>query len=395
MSLRVLVANSISPGFVAQVRRRQPDLQRQPYREQLDALLFESFAWSDAYALEFRKLGHEADTVLVNEPGLARQWAAEHGMRDVVRTWDLLRQGEKATKGIGVVRGLLLQRQRSLLNQVFLAQVKALRPDILLVQLQVPLATSTIREAHSYCGAVVAQIASRFPAYLDFYQVYDLIFSAYPHFVSFFNECGLPSVYLPLAFEPAFLERCRQRFGAVDEPRYEAVFIGSVAATNVGRLQWLNALAETGVVDIWLSFDSGHRADSLPEAIRRHLHEPVYGLAMYDVYRRSRIVLNAHPEMAGRYASVMRMFEATGSGAMLMTEAQPNLSDFFRLDSEVVAYESAEDCVSKMQYYLSHETARAAIAQHGQQRTLSEHTYYERAAEIIEQTAPYLSRGAR
>ena len=50
---------------------------------------------------------------------------------------------------------------------------------------------------------------------------------------------------------------------------------------------------------------------------------------MYKVYGRSKIVINRHGEVAQGFANNMRMFEATGMGALLMTGQSPNLSDFF------------------------------------------------------------------
>jgi spore maturation protein CgeB len=41
---------------------------------------------------------------------------------------------------------------------------------------------------------------------------------------------------------------------------------------------------------------------------------------MFKILARSKIVINRHGTIAGNYAVNMRMYEATGSGAMLVTE---------------------------------------------------------------------------
>jgi len=360
-------------------------------RRQLDTLLFENVGWGDAYALAFRKQGHEADTLIVNAESLQIRWAEEHGMVALVRELGWLHRSTRLGKAIHPLKSLVTARRRRLLGDIFLAQVEDYRPDMLLVQLQTTLPSSTIVAARACTRVVVAQLASRFPAYTDLFGVYDLIISAFPHYVRLFNECGLRSEYLPQAFQPAFLDRSRNRYGDVQAaPEYDAVFVGSISDQHVARLQWLNELAATGRVDIWLSSDGLRRTPDLPEPLRSNHRPPVYGLAMYDVYRRARIALNAHPEIAGPYASIMRMYEVTGAGAMLLTDERQNLGELFEPGREVVTYASVKDCVDKVQYYLDHEEERAAIARQGQQRTLSEHTYEQRVQQIIEWVKPWL-----
>jgi spore maturation protein CgeB len=83
----------------------------------------------------------------------------------------------------------------------------------------------------------------------------------------------------------------------------------------------------------------------------------------------------------------MRLFEATGAGAMLVTESAPNLSDFFAEGREVVTYDHPDDLMEKLSHYLEHDGERIAIASAGQRRTLRDHTYAQvmaRLSEILE-----------
>lgn len=383
MSYRFLVVTSNSLAFLQHIYSRRANLAALPYAEQRDELLFESFGWSDAHALAFRALGHEADTLIVNAEPLQIRWAEEHGMTALARE---LRWGSGASlfgKAVRPLSTLLKARRRRLFAEIFLAQVKQYQPDVLLVQLQTSLPSSAILAARAYTRLTIAQLASRFPAYADLFGVYDFIISAFPHYVRLFNDCGLHSVYLPQAFQSLFLERCRTRYKDDGAPKYDAVFIGSVSDQHLGRLQWLDELAATGLVDIFLSTDGLRYTPELPEPLRSHHHPPVYGLAMYDIYRRARLALNAHPEISGPYATIMRLYETTGAGTMLLTDERRNLSELFEPGKEVVTYSSIQDCVDKVQYYLDHEEERAAIARQGQQRTLSEHTYEQRVQQII------------
>ena len=78
----------------------------------------------------------------------------------------------------------------------------------------------------------------------------------------------------------------------------------------------------------------------------------------------------------------MRLFEATGVGSCLLTDWKENLSDFFIPDVEVVTYRSSQEATEKVKFLLEHPEQRRAIALAGQRRTLSEHTYKQRAQQL-------------
>jgi spore maturation protein CgeB len=110
----------------------------------------------------------------------------------------------------------------------------------------------------------------------------------------------------------------------------------------------------------------------------------VYGLDYYSVLRRSRVSLNIHADSSPRFASNIRVFEATGVGSCLLTDWKPNLGHLFEVDREVVAYRSADECRSKARWLLEHPRERAEIAQRGQARVLRDHNFDIRARQLDE-----------
>ena len=105
---------------------------------------------------------------------------------------------------------------------------------------------------------------------------------------------------------------------------------------------------------------------------------------MYQQLQRAKIALNIHIDLAENYAANMRLYEATGVGTMLVTDAKLNLHELFEPGKEVVAYRTPEECAELIAHYLEHPVEREAIASAGQQRTLREHTYYHRMQELVE-----------
>jgi spore maturation protein CgeB len=112
---------------------------------------------------------------------------------------------------------------------------------------------------------------------------------------------------------------------------------------------------------------------------------------MFQVLKNSLLTLNHHGNIPP-FANNMRLFEATGVGTLLITDWKENLHEMFEPGKEVVAYRSAEECAELIRYYLEHEGERSAIAHAGQQRTLREHTYYQRVQELVDIIEGHLPR---
>ena len=103
---------------------------------------------------------------------------------------------------------------------------------------------------------------------------------------------------------------------------------------------------------------------------------------MYRVLARARVAINRHGDIAEGHANNMRLFEATGMGALLATEAADNLPDLFEPGREVLAYTDADDLIEQVRHHLEHEDERRAVAAAGRQRTLRDHSYAERIATL-------------
>jgi spore maturation protein CgeB len=113
-------------------------------------------------------------------------------------------------------------------------------------------------------------------------------------------------------------------------------------------------------------------------------HKPVFGIDMYNLFKMSDIVLNMHIGVAGDYAGNMRLFEVTGVGSCLLTDNKKNLGELFDINSEIVVYDSVEDCIEKVTWLMEHEDDRKSIALCGQQKTLQFHTVEKRCRLIID-----------
>jgi hypothetical protein len=254
-----------------------------------------------------------------------------------------------------------------------LAQVRAYRPDV--VQIQIPdyMPPEIVRAIHDEVRLVVGQLAAPLPPWP--LLGYDLMVSSLPNLVEAFRSQGLSAEWIPLAFEPSLLERIPS-----GDRDVQVSFVGSLSPHHASRLTFLSEVAARRDMDIWTADATGPTAGG----IRATFHPAVWGRQMYEVLGRSLATINNHIDVAGDYANNLRLYEATGMGALLITDAKKNLGQLFEVGREVVAYRDSAECSELIAHYVDHPSDAAAIAHAGQQRTLRDHTWLDRMARLAE-----------
>jgi spore maturation protein CgeB len=103
-------------------------------------------------------------------------------------------------------------------------------------------------------------------------------------------------------------------------------------------------------------------------------------------YRSCKIAINLSHFEYSRYSSD-RMFRILGSGAFCLTHRFPDIEKDFKIGEEVVVWESIDDLVSKINYYLKNEREREIIAMRGCALARSKYTwnnFAENLKQIIE-----------
>jgi SAM-dependent methyltransferase len=343
--------NTYYPAFLEAHYKRHPELLKASYAEQKASLQATCFGDSDFYSAGLQRAGWAADDLIANCSPLQRAWAREAGL-DLPDHLDIL-----------------------------VEQLKRLRPQVIYLQ-DLSLATAQVLgRLRPLADLIVGQIASPVPPQAHTVGL-DIVFTSFPHFAERFRQSGITSYYQPLAFDPRVLD-----LPPADGGTHSLTFVGGISPHHPAGTELLTALAAALPIEIY-----GYGAESLPPDSRvrsRHLGE-VWGQDMFGVLRASAITVNRHIAVAETYANNMRLFEATGSGALLITDHKTNLGELFEIGREIVAYRTPEECVALCQYYLGHPDEAAAIARAGQRRTLRDHTYAQRMGDTAEILARHL-----
>jgi SAM-dependent methyltransferase len=331
-------------GFLNSHYGKNPGLETAPYETQKQSLLNSFFGDSDCYSRGLKNAGWRAYDFISNCGPLQQAWAMENGI-----------------SGNG--------------PNIVIEQIRRLKPEVVYLHNMGMGTRAFLSVIRPHVKIIAGQIACPVFPKADL-KGFDIIFSSFPHFVENFRNSGVTSYYQPLAFDPRILEKLE-----AGKRRYPVTFVGGISAIHEKGRDNLEKLSQLVPVDFW-----GYGAGCLPEnsPIRSRHHGEAWGFDMFNILRRSLLTLNRHVDVAADYANNMRLFEATGCGAMLITDYKYNLDELFEIGTEVAAYRSPEECAALIKYYLKHPEEAAAIAKAGQQRTLRDHTYMTRMAHTAE-----------
>lgn len=375
--MRIALLDTYYPRFLTTHYAANPHLAGDAFAAQRQDLLNQVFGTSDFYSRHLRELEHETQDLIVNCAPLQQAWAKEH---HVAYSALALRLPQRLFRlpivgpWFAALPGLV---------EIAVAQVKTFRPDVLYCQDLWYLGPRVLAALRPYVKLIVGQIASPLPPE-PYLKGYDLLLTSFPHFVPRLRAMGVASEYFRIGFDTRVLEL----LGKV-EPDIGVSFVGGISRHHGKALPMLEYLARSTPIEFF-----GYGAGSLNRSspiVARH-HGEVWGLDMYRALARSRITLNRHIDVAENHANNMRLYEATGVGALLITDRKDNLGELFDLGKEVVAYSSPEEAAELIRYYIAHPQEASAIASAGQARTLREHTYRHRMEELVPVLETYLSR---
>jgi len=380
--LKIMILRSDSTEFRCWLYSRHPGLEREPYERQIQVRRDVLAGPAEFYACNLQKLGYEAAVVYVNNEFIQKAWAEERGLKMDSAGW-------RARLKRRFLPSLAQARNREFLDAVLAAQIREYKPDVLLNPSLLDVSRDFLRQIKSEVKLLIGEhTAGGALPEAENWNVYDLILSSFPPALEWFRAKGIAAELHRPAFEPAVLSQLNDTGNEI-----ALSFVGALHEGYGARLEWLEQLCRQLPVKIW----SPHSQYLLGILDASRLSSSqvgsAWGVDMFQVLRDSLVTLNHHGDDAD-FANNTKLFEATGVGALLITDWKPNLHEMFEPGKEIVTYRNVQECVQRVRYYLDHEEERREIAQAGQRRTLREHTYYQRMQELAEliQRHLYLKR---
>ena len=140
---------------------------------------------------------------------------------------------------------------------------------------------------------------------------------------------------------------------------------------------------ENGVnIKVW----GGYREHFVGSPILRVWQGQIWGEEQVKALCAAKVGLNFHVDhQAGELnrGLNLRAFELAACGVFQLLQRVPSLGEFFEEGKEIVCFETKEEMLDKIRYYLAHESERRRIADAARQRVLRQHTWAHRVASMI------------
>ncbi len=202
----------------------------------------------------------------------------------------------------------------------------------------------------------------------------DLVFTITKEFNEFFKLNGINSNLFEYGFDSELLKDLD-----IGVKKYDVTFVGLLGTNDqFKKTQFLEYISTRCQFKWW--GPHGEFINKFPGLLNTW-QGIVAGKEMYQVYVHSKIVLNDYVQSNGDNAVNLRFKEVMGTGTFLLTRYASNLIDFENLNLFRTFYDN-DDCISKINYYLSKENEREAIALSGQQFVFDNHGYSQIVREI-------------
>jgi 2-polyprenyl-3-methyl-5-hydroxy-6-metoxy-1,4-benzoquinol methylase len=298
-----------------------------------------------------KELGYDAQLIIANCSQAQFQWHQEYGENSVdPNNW---------------------------VTEIARQQIESIQPDILYLSDPITFDSRFLKTLSYQPQLVIGWRAAEIPPGTD-WSNFDLLLSNWTGAWKAAPELGAKSVEYFLPAFPAFLADTVENVS----PEWDVVFSGQWTTEHQKRNQLIEAIAKASLEKKDFSvgfFIAAQNPDELPAAVAMNNRGAKWGLEMHRALKSGRIVVNAAIDMAQGEGPNMRIFEATGSGAFLLTERYQNLDQFFEPEVEVATFTTEQELIEKIYYYLEHPEERAAIARRGQERCLSDHSMQNRA----------------
>tara|TARA_B100000315_G_scaffold48326_1_gene43101 strand:+ start:4 stop:1206 length:1203 start_codon:yes stop_codon:yes gene_type:complete len=374
------------------------------YEEQLSVIYKSNCMYSDSFSRAMNSLGNKAFDFYSDFEILQKAWAHENGLEYEEDSWK---------------------------EDIVLGQISHYRPEVIYFQDTENLPRNIreiLKERFPFIRLVV--LYSGYPSRLDELHDIDLLIAGTPRLVEQYKTNGIDPSLVYHGFDQEVLSKMETNNG--DQEKYDFTFVGSsgygYGMSHQSRYWALKELKEKTNIHLWLEerddllssksnlkpyglfkrlikrllgimakkiFSSDMHIQNneieedsivpvipLKKIFKGKCYSASFGLDMYTILAKSKVVFNMHTDAAEGVVGNMRMFESTGIGTCLLTDTGSNMADLFVEDQEVVTYNSIDECIEKSKYLLDNEAHRQEIALAGQKRTLKDHTLMQRYAEI-------------
>jgi FkbM family methyltransferase len=357
--MRFLQIHTFYPQYIKFFYSRFKHLHHAPFCDQIAMLASDSFSAAHIIAPHMKFCGYEERLIIANCCEAQIQWLKENNER--------------------------LQCSKNWVEEIALKQVENFQPDILYLSHPIEFDGRFLRRLKHKPKLVLGWRAATFPYNID-WTGFDVMLSSLKPLLDLAVQRGAKAGEL---FMPGFPQRIAAAMHGI-KPNTDVTFCGQYTPQqHAKRGYYLREIARHASKK-GLSCAFHLNAETLPDTLTPFAQPPVFGLEMHRALKSGRIVFDARAnhfitapdntriDIGGNNTANMRIFETTGSGAFLLTEHFPNISEYFEVGKEIETFSCRKELLEKIDHYLTHPLERQEIARRGQARCLKDHSMEQR-----------------
>ncbi len=225
---------------------------------------------------------------------------------------------------------------------------------------------------------------------LPYVTIADVFFTMSAGLVKTYKQYNRNVFWLTQAFEPSFFQIKNISSEDINEFSSDITFVGTFGSRPyyLRRRKYLKRVVKENFKLKWWGPRMPRKISTIPLILgklgRSYGHKFIWGEEYAKVAKLSKIFLafDAAPYI---YKSMSdRMYMTVGCGAFYMCEYVNGIEEILEPGKEIVTFQSEQEMIDMIKYYLENDGLRMRIADAGRKRVLREHTYEIRTRQMLE-----------
>lgn len=211
--------------------------------------------------------------------------------------------------------------------------------------------------------------------YYDFYFI-NSRYAVKEHIKKGIKNC----LYLPLGADTEF----HKKISLINGNRYKCD-IGFVGAWDQNRQIILQELENLDNVKIW-GPKWRKRNSKNSKMLKIIKGEGLYNKDIVNFFNTTKINININLRQNHNIPSGanLRTFEITACSGFLLTDFVEELPELFRIPDEIEVFNTKDEFIDKVKYYIKNDSVREKIAENGYRRVIADHTYEIRMKQVLD-----------
>lgn len=226
---------------------------------------------------------------------------------------------------------------------------------------------------------------------IPFAKVQDFVITNVEDHLYYFHQQGIKNInWIHQGFSPEFFEIDTLKTRKSDKYYADVAMIGSMGNPIYNKRCELILLLKQNGIDIkwWgshLSRDLKNLKYYLRGVNRLWAGSEVYMKDFADVIRHTKIFIGEDSDIPiqGKYLS-NRSFAVVGCGGFYLCRRTRGIEYLFDIGVECDVYDTNDEMLEKVHYYLDNENERKRIAARGQEKILNNYTYKKQMKKIFD-----------